>query len=446
MSASLHHPSIHDYRQPVPSWWAASAGVAPSAPRLDGELKVDVAVIGGGVTGLNAGIAIVREGGLSAAVLDAAPIGWGASGRNGGFCCLGSAKLSWPAIIRRFGLAEAQAFFRLQVAAIAHVRQLLAEFAIDAEAGPEGEAVIAHHPRAVEGLAEEAALYAQAFDTPCRVLSLSEVKERGLFTAEAAGALLVPHGFPLHPLKYVQGLARAAADAGVKLHGESPVVGWSREGHRHRLTTPTGSVLADRVAVATAGFTRESLHPGLSGRLLPVLSNIIVTRPLTAAERAEQRFDTLTMCADTRHLLHYFRLLPDGRLMFGARGGISAAPAAEDAMKARLRGDLARMFPAFARAETAYFWRGLTDLTFDLLPHFGTLDDESAHFLLGFHGNGVAMGSFGGSLLGRRVAGLPVDLPSPVSRPLRRFPLPWLRQTYLRAAYIAFSLRDGVGK
>lgn len=446
MSALLHHPSIHDYRQPVPSWWAASAGSPPSAPRLDGELRVDVAVIGGGVTGLNAGISIVRDGGLSAAVLDAAPIGWGASGRNGGFCCLGSAKLSWPAIIRRFGLAEAQGFFRLQVAAIAHVRQRLADFAIDADAGADGEAVIAHHPRAVAGLAEEAALYGEVFDTQCRLLSLPELKERGLFTAEAQGALLVPYGFPLHPLKYVHGLARAAAAAGVTLHGESPVVAWTREGRLHRLTTPTGSVLADRVAVATAGFTREDLHPGLAGRLLPVLSNIIVTRPLTAAERAEQQFDSLTMCADTRHLLHYFRLLPDGRLMFGARGGISASPAAEEAMKARLRRDIARMFPVFAQAETAYFWRGLTDLTFDLLPHFGTLDDESAHFLLGFHGNGVAMGSLGGSLLGRRVAGLPVDLPAAVSRPLRRFPLPYLRQTYLRAAYAAFSLRDAIGR
>lgn len=445
MSASLHHPSIHDYRQKVPSWWAASAGPPVSAPRLEGEARVDVAIIGGGVTGLNAGLSIIREGGLSALVLDAAPIGWGASGRNGGFCCLGSSKLSWPAIIRRFGLAEARDFFRLQVAAIDHVRQRLTEFAIDAEAGPDGEAVLAHHPRAVAGLAAEAELYARAFDTTCTVLPRSELKPRGLLTAEAEAALLVPHGFPLHPLKYLQGLARAATAAGVALHGESPVVSWTREGRLHRLTTPTGSVVADRVAVATAGFTREDLHPGLAGRLLPVLSNIIVTRPLSAGERAAQHFDTLTMCADTRHLLHYFRLLPDGRMMFGARGGISAAPASEPAMQARLERDLARMFPAFAGAPTEFFWRGLTDLTFDLLPHFGTLDDDSAHFLLGFHGNGVAMGSLGGSLLGRRVAGLAVDLPAPIVRPLRRFPLPFLRLTYIRAAYAGFTLRDAIG-
>ncbi|WP_158596063.1 NAD(P)/FAD-dependent oxidoreductase [Oleomonas cavernae] len=428
------------------SWWAASAGLGPAAPPLDGDVTTDVAIIGGGYTGLNAALTLGREAKTSALVLDAAAIGWGASGRNGGFCCLGSSKLPWSAIIKRFGLAEAQGFFRLQVAAIEHVRSLLRDNAIDADIGPDGEARLAHHPRAAADFVADAALYRELFGVTCEIVPKEALRARGLNSAEAHGALLEPLGFPLHPLKYVHGLARLAQAAGARLHGQSPVVQWTREGRRHRLATPKGSVLADRVVVATAGFTRDALHPDFSGRLLPVLTNIITTRPLTAPERAAQGFDSLTMCADTRNLLHYFRLLPDGRMMFGARGGISATPAAQAAMRAQLIGDLGRMFPVWRGVEISHFWRGLTDLSFDLLPHLGTTEDGSVHYLLAFHGNGVAMGSLGGSLIGRRLAGQKLDLPAPIAQPIPRFPFPALRQTYLRAAYAGLGIKDRLGR
>ena len=427
------------------SWWAASAGPGVDAPALTGAVTAEVAVIGAGFTGLNAALALARRG-VDVVVLDAGAIGWGASGRNGGFCCLGSAKLSWPAIIRRFGLAEARRFFTLQVAAIDHVRALLADHVIDADAGPEGEITLAHHTAAEAGLAVEAALLREAFGVDCDLLSRQDLAARGLAMAEAGAGLLVPHGFPLHPLKYQLGLARVARAAGVALHGDSAVTGWARAGGFHHLATAGGTVRVRRVVVATAGFTREDLSPAFAGRLLPVLSNIIVTRPLSPDEQAAQGFTSRHMCADSRRLLHYFRLLPDGRLLFGARGGISASPEAEPAMRARLERDLARMFPAFAGVGIDYFWRGLTDLTFDLLPHLGTMEDGSVHYLLGFHGNGVAMASLGGALLGRRLAGEAIDLPAPLTQPLPRFPFPSLRQTYLRLAYAAYGLGDRLGR
>ncbi|MCF4165182.1 FAD-binding oxidoreductase [Zavarzinia compransoris] len=445
MVRSLHHPSIHDYGRTVPSWWAASAGKGPDAPPLKGTVQAEVAVIGAGVTGLNAALALARAG-VSAVVVDAAPLGWGASGRNGGFCCLGSSKRSWQQIIRQFGLAEARRFFNLQAAAIDHVRDVIAEHAIACDKGPPGELIFAHHRHARARLEAEAEMMRDVFRVDALMMSRADLREFGLVTGENRPGLMVPHGFPLHPLKYLHGLARAVLAAGVPVHGESPVTAWTREGARHRLVTPGGEVLADRVAVATAGFTREDLSPAFAGRLLPVLSNIIVTKPIDRAARIAQGFTSRTMCADSRRLLHYFRLLPDGRLLFGARGGISAAPGAEPAMKARLEGDLARMFPAFAGVGVDYFWRGLTDITFDRLPHLGTVEDGSVHYLLGFHGNGLAMGSLGGAMMGARLAGLPVDLPAAISRPLPRFPLSALRQTYLRAAYAAYGLGDRLGR
>lgn len=440
--SDLHHPAAHAYDRPVASLWAASARLADQAPpALEGDQATEVAIIGGGVTGLNAALTLARAG-IAAHVVEAGAIGWGASGRNGGFCCLGSAKLSWPAIIRRFGRAEGLAFLDLQRQAIAYVRALCADHGIDCIQDPPGEAIIAHHRAAVPRLVAEARFHTQVLGLASRWLPREALAERGLVTAQAQGALLLPEGFPLQPLDYVRGLAAAAGRAGATISSGSPVTGWRRDGARHRLVTGRGSLSAARVVVATAGYTRDRLHPGLAGRLLPVLSNIVATRPLTPAEQAAQGWTSATMAADSRTLLHYFRLLPDGRLLFGARGGLSAAPAAEPITRARLERDLARMFPAWAGVETSHFWRGLTDLSADRLPHLGTLEGGTVHYALAWHGGGVAMGSLCGAVIAEQIAGRGRSLPQPLTRPLPAFPLPVLRPLYLALAYGIFGLTD----
>lgn len=442
----LHHPAAHDYDRPVASFWAASARQpAVAAPVLEGDHETEIAVIGGGVTGLNAALELARQG-IAAHVLEAGAPGWGASGRNGGFCCLGSAKLSWPALIRRFGRDEALAFLDLQRRAIAHVRAFCADAGIDCIQGPEGEAILAHHPAMAPRLEAEARCHREELGLASRWLPREALADQGLTAAGAHGALLLPLGFPLQPLDFVRGLARAAVTAGVTISAGSEVLSWQREGARHRLITARGTLRATRLVVATAGYTRDRLHPGLAGRLLPVLSNIVTTRPLSLYERARQGWTTPLMAADSRTLLHYFRLLPDGRLLFGARGGLSAAAGSEAAMKARLGRDLARLFPAWAGVEISHFWRGLTDLAADRLPHLGTLEDGTAHYALAWHGGGVAMGSLCGKLLARRIAGRGPALPAPLTRPLPRFLLPALRPLYLGLAYAGYGLTDRLGR
>jgi glycine/D-amino acid oxidase-like deaminating enzyme len=244
----------------------------------------------------------------------------------------------------------------------------------------------------------------------------------------------------------VLGLAAAAEAWGIRLHGSSQVTSIARTGGGFRLATARGEVLARRVLVATNGYGTDGLPPWLTGRYLPVLSNILVTRPLTETERIAQGWTAPEITADTRRLLHYFRLLPDGRLLFGMRGGTGLAPADTARMQALIRADFEAMFPALAAVETPFFWSGLACLTRSLAAYVGPVPGMAGAFAaFGYHGGGVAMASWCGARVADLLAGAmrPADLPPLLARPPRRYPLPALRRHYLKAAYAWYGWRDG---
>ena len=427
----------------TPDWpeshWRRSLPVPAPAPRLTGQATAEVAVIGAGYAGLSAAHELVTRFGTDVVVLDAVQPGWGASGRNGGFCCLGGSKLSDRAIIRRVGEKGGRAFHLFQRAAIDGVADFLHTHGIDARQGPEGETYLAHSPAAYRALAEAAAA-----EPTARLIPPEALTEAGLAGPAFHGALQVAHGFPLHPLAYVEGLARVAAAAGVRIHGDSPVLHLAPEGSGWRLDTPDGTLRAKRVLVATNGYSSEDLPRWLAGRSLPALSSIMVTRPISAEERAAQGFTSALMAADTRTALHYFRHLPDGRFLFGMRGGTSAAPAAIAATQTRVRAHFDAMFPAWTGVETESRWSGFVCLTGSLAPFVGRVPGAEGLFAaLGWHGSGVAPASRGGRLAARLIAGAEADIPALMALPPRRFPLPAFRRTALAAGYLAAELRDG---
>jgi len=434
------HPSI-------PSYWAASARQPePPCPPLTGEQSCEVAVIGGGYTGLSAALHLARDHGVEARILEAAVPGWGASGRNGGFCCMGAAKLSYPGMIRRHGLDDTRRYLASQQAAVALVRDTIQREGLQVQTVGEGEITLAHRPNRVAMLADEQRFLAERLGLDSTLLDREALVARGMAGPAFHAGLHNPVGFGLHPLDYARGLAMAADHHGARLHGRSPVIHWAREGNRHRLHTPHGCLLAHRVIVACNGYFPESLHPRLHGRVLSALSNILVTRPLTGAEREAQGWTSRQMAFDSRDLLHYFRLLPDNRFLFGGRGGISASAGAQRRMRRYLLKAFHRLFPAWQAVAVEYFWNGYVALARDLVPHVGRApDDTTVLHALAYHGNGVAMASWSG----RAVAGLVVGnpdveraLPALVRRPPPRFPLPGLRNMYLRAAYLGFWLHD----
>ncbi len=444
----LYHPSSIDPALPVPSWWRDSIAQAPAeyAP-LQGNVEADVAVIGGGYTGLSAAYHLAKDHGAKVVVLERVYPGWGASGRNGGFCCMGGSKLGWKKIITTYGLEDARAFHQAQEDAVHLVGDLLAAESIDADRTGEGDIALAHREAMVAELATDAKFMANAFGAKHDLLDRDGLKARGMGGPHFHGGVADAVGFGLNPFKYVTGLARAAAARGATITAQSPVIGWQREAYGHRLTTPQGSVRAAKVLIATNGYTPEDLHPQFGGRVLPALSSIVVTRPLTEAERAEAGWTSTTPSFDLLNLLHYFRLLPDGRFLFGGRGGVSAEPGALARQSARIEAAFRRYYPAWSKVEITHRWSGFVCLAMDLVPHVGAWADEPGiYYALAYHGNGVALASWSGCAVARLIGTGEAQAPKMLRRPPPRFPLPYLRPLYLRGAYVKFGLEDAFGR
>lgn len=439
----IHEPAAYDTGAWPDSHWRATAPAAPPRPPLEADRETDVAVIGAGYAGLNAALELAGRFGRAVTVLDAGQPGWGASGRNGGFCVMGGTKLSARGIAARFGTPAALDYDRYQVEAVHHVDEILQAQGIDAERGPDGELCLAHSPRAMTALRDTAAFESEIFGRHIQVLRPEELAEMGLATHWAYGAVLNPVGFPLHPMKYVLGLARAAEAHGAEIFADSPVDGLARDGGAWRLTTPRGTVRAKQVLVATNGYSSDNLPGWIGGRTLPVLSSVFVTRPLSDSERRAQGWSSRIMTFDSRELLHYYRLLSDNRMMFGMRGAVRATDAALNAAHARARRHMAAMFPQFAGAEVERHWSGLVCVTGSLAPFVGAVPGAEGVFAaFGWHGNGVSMASYSGARVARAMTRADT-LPALIRRPPRRFPLPPLRRLGLGLAYAAMTLRDG---
>ena len=431
----------------APSYWAATAGPEPAGVQsLAGDRRAEVAVIGGGYTGLAAAYRLAGTHGLDTVVLEANPIGWGASGRNGGFALITLGKVALEDRIRKWGLEAARRSIAIGVEAIETVRELIAKEQIACDPQPDGSLLVAHRPHAVAELAERVRLYREVLGYgDVEFLHRAQLESDGYLRGPSAhGALRTRNAFGLHPMKYVRGLAAAAMRRGATLCERSPVTAWRREGGEHVLVTPTGAVRARRVVMATNGYTPEGLHPFFRGRVLPAKSNIVVTRPLTEAEWREVGMLTTQVYSDTRKLLFYWRRLPDGRMLMGGRAGVLDTPAGLRARRRRLESAIAEKWPALRGVGSEYFWHGNVCLSYDLMPHVSTVEgDPSVAYAMAYLGSGVAMSTYSGGLAADLVAGKDVPRDTPLTAAgLARFPLPFLRPAYLAGAYVVYSVKD----
>ncbi len=438
----LYHDNAYSIAADAGNFWQSTVHT-PVPATLEGDMQTDVAIIGAGYTGLSAALQLTEKYGIKTTVLDTAWPGWGASGRNGGFACLGGSKLSDQSILSRFGEGEAKGFFNAQRAAIDQVADNLEAYQIDADRYGHGEYSLAHRPSDFAAFPEEVRFLKTIHGIDASVLTSDELRERGLHSPAFHGGMHIPLGFGLNPLKYVLGLSDAAQRLGVEVFANSPVSSVTSEGGRFRVQTPKGHVLAKKILFATNGYSVDGLPDALSGWFLPILSNILVTRPLTESEQEAQGWSATELVADTRNLLHYVRLLPDGRFLFGMRGGTGLSPRDEAAMKRNIRASFEALFPGWAHVETPYFWSGLACLSRQLSAYIGPIG-ENQYAALAYHGSGVAMASWAGRQVADIMTGgtAPDSLPAVMRQPMTPFPFPKVRRHYLKAAYAWYALKD----
>lgn len=442
--------NLYRFDTPQASYWEATAPAADfDASAITHDESCDVAVIGGGYTGLSAALHLARDFQADVRVLEAGHIGWGASGRNGGFCCTGGTGVHGRDLVRMVGLDAAREYYRAQIAAVELVRQISVDEHIDFQAQGDAEVVVAHTARAFARMQDEHELMTRHLGLQAELMSADECRERYYDCTENFGAMSNRPAFALHPLRYCRGLAAAASRHGARLHAQSQVIEWSKTSDgRHRLVTPSGTLTAGKVICCSNGFIQEDLHAEFFGRVIPVISAIIATRPLRAEELNAQNWRTENPAINSRHVLNYFRLLPDRRFLFGGRGSTDGSAANEQRTYATLERRFRAIWPAWSAVDVEYRWHGLICMTASLCPTVGQLaSDNSVYFGFGYHGNGVNTATWTGQQLaiwigtGRE----PKELPAIVRGLSRRYPLPGLRQTYLRFGIFLARQFDRLG-
>ena len=415
-----------------PGLWSATA------PRIDVPVgqtlpsEVEVAIIGGGYTGLAAARAMAR-GGARVAVLERSTIGAGASGRNGGMVLPGF-KADLGRVLRRHGRATARALFEESLEAIRFVVRLIAEETIDCDWRRSGHLTLAAKPSHLSRLRSEQQLLAREFGYQTTLLGPTEVRTE-IGSHHYAGGLLDPEAGALQPAAFVDGLAVAACRAGALLLEQVEVLAVRGGPGAFRLETSRGAVAARRVVVATNGY-HGRLVPWLASRIVPVGSFIIATEPLAPGLRARLIPHNRTL-SDTWNLLHYFRFSPDGRMVFGGRAGFT--PGAVRRSATLLRRAMVQVFPELSGTTVAYAWGGTLGFTLDQLPHVG--EWQGIAYALGYCGHGVAFSTWLGDRLGQVLLGA-APWPALAAIPFPAIPFYRGRPWFLPFAGAYYGLRD----
>ena len=442
---------MYRFDRPQPSYWEACAGQTDLlAKPLAADARCEVAVIGGGYTGLSTAYHLAKYHNIEARVLDAGHIGWGASGRNGGFCSIGGSSLGTARLINRYGVDIVRHYYQSQVDAVELVRSIIQDERIDAQMVADAELKIAHSKKAFSELRQHAEIQFRSLGLDADVIPAEAFKGQYFDSTEQFGASRIRPTFGLHPMRYILGLAAATENHGVKLHPDSEVVAWEKSDGEHLLRTRNATLKSKYVVMATNGFMPETLIPEFHARSLPMISAIVVTRPLTDSELSAHHWTTTTPAITSRRLMNYFRLLPDNRFMFGGRGSSTGQDAAADKTYDRLVGRLRQLWPAWKDVQIDYKWHGLICMTSRQTPCIGRLpDDPSVFFGFGYHGNGVNTSTWSGKQIAdwlgnrsREDATVPDSLPVMVRELSGRFPLAALRRHYLQARIALFRLTD----
>jgi glycine/D-amino acid oxidase-like deaminating enzyme len=418
---------------PLPgSVYRETARAAPETPALDGDRKVSVAIVGGGFTGLSTALHLAEQG-VDVAVLEQHEPGWGASGRNGGQVNPGL-KSDPDQVEADFGPDLGARMVALSGNAPNVVFELIERHQIVCEALQSGTLRAAMHNRAQNGVRATAEQW-------MRRSSLVGLLDRKVIsgltgTDRYVGALLDRRGGQLNPLGYARGLAAAAMRAGAAVFGGTPVLRISRDEGSWKLATATGTVTAEKIVLATNGYTGD-LWPGLRRSIVPVYSAIVASEPVP-----DDVMPTRSSLYEMGNITVYYRKDRDNRILMGGRSVQRDVSRPEEL---RYLIDYAvRLWPALRGVRWTHAWSGQLAITTDHYPHIHE-PDETVLVCLGYNGRGVAMSTAMGVELARRaIGGREAEIAMPITG-IKQIPLHGLWKSAAEARVMYGRVRDFLG-
>lgn len=393
------------------SFWLATYGPYAPNPPLQGDLAVDVAIVGGGFTGLATAINLRKESpGLTVAVLEAEAIGFGASGRNGGF----SMTLFGlePAVTKTFfGHQRTVEAHRYMERAVDYVDSLIKEHAIQSDYWFPGFLRAATTPGYVRRIQHDLEILTSLGVTGIQWLEAGQIRAE-VDSPRFLGGWWEPRCGLLNPAKQARQLKRVAQLLGAQIFEDTPV-SEIRRGEKLTLHTSQGTVTAQKIVLATNAYSH--LLPQLRSKQVPAFTHMVVTEPLTAAQLSTIGWANRQGIEDARNLVHYFRLTVDNRLMIGGSDvSISYGHDMQRDLNPRVFNDLERdlvwLFPTLHGVHFTHRWGGPVSVPVDLAPAIGHLGDQRLVYSLGCVGHGVSMTHLNGRLLADLVLERKTDL------------------------------------
>src|SRR5260221_4958553 len=392
--------------------------VAEPATGATGALpdKVDVAIVGGGFSGLSAARTLAQRG-VRVAVFEAESLGWGASCRNGGMVLTGL-KLPVPTLIKRYGRELVQRMYAASLESIDLVESIVKEEGISCNFSRCGHVEVGGKQSHFDHYATAAARIKNEFKQELRIIPNNALQSE-IGSGIYYGGLVDESSASLNPARYVNGLAKAAQRHGACLFDHTRVTSVSSMPNSasgsFRVETTRGSLTAKEVVLASGAYTSEAT-PSLRKKVIPIGSYIIATEILSDALAAELS-PRNRMIYDFKHFLYYYRLTPDNRMLFGGRAAFF--PESESTVRESaelLRKGIIEVYPQLRDTKVEYVWGGTLDFAMDVMPHAGKID--GMHFAVGFAGHGVGAATWMGAKLASVICGDPGD------NPFSRIPFP----------------------
>jgi len=387
------------------NYWLTTVSMPAGTPG-DLPTRADVAIVGAGFTGLSAARTLAKRG-ASVAVLEANTIGWGASSRNGGMVLTGM-KLDVGTLARRYGMETARRMYSASLTSIDLVEQIIREENIDCDFSRCGHLEVACKQSHFDSYARTGEVIAKEFNHTLRIVPRKDLPAE-IGSVLYFGGMVDETSAGLNPARYVAGLARATLRAGAKIYENARVVKIARgSSGDFQIETTRGNILARDVFIATSGYT-SGATPALEKKVIPIGSFIITTERLPDSF-ARELSPRNRMIYDSKYYLHYYRLTPDNRMLFGGRAAFFPETKSTVQRSAEiLRRGMIKVFPQLKDTKIEFAWGGTLDFCFDTMPHAGHSD--GMYYALGYAGHGVAMATYLGTKVAEKIAGGRDEIP-----------------------------------